>query len=62
MFEFNLQTAVFFGTVALGALLFTLGVLAFVGATLMLGAVRGIRQTTEAAQERLHRHHSPLPG
>ncbi|MDQ0261317.1 hypothetical protein [Sinomonas atrocyanea] len=62
MFEFNLQTAVFFGTVALGALLFTMAVVALFGATLMLGAFRGIRHTTEAAQERLHRDHSRLAG
>ena len=62
MFEFNLQTAVFFGTVALGALLLTLGVVAFVGTAIMLGAFRGIRQTAEAAQERLHRHQSRLAG
>ncbi|ASN51110.1 hypothetical protein [Sinomonas sp. R1AF57] len=62
MFDFNLQTAVFFGTVALGALLFGLGVLAFLGTTLMVGAFKGIHQTAEAAQERLRRERSPITG
>jgi hypothetical protein len=62
MFEFNLQTAVFFGTVALGVLLFALGVAAFAGAALMLGAFRGIRQTADAAHERLRRDPSRIAG
>ncbi|GAB4100587.1 hypothetical protein [Sinomonas halotolerans] len=49
MFEFNLQTAVFFGTVALGGLLFFLSVAALAGATLLLGAIRGMRRTRGAA-------------
>ena len=53
MFEFNLQTAVFFGTVALGGLLFVLAILALVGATMLLGAIRGVHRSTDAATERL---------
>lgn len=62
MFEFNLQTAVFFGTVALGGLLFTLGVLAFVGTTVMLGAIRGLQRSAEAVQQRLHHGGSRIAG
>lgn len=50
MFEFNLQTAVFFGTVALGALLLALGILAFVGTTVMVGTARWIMRTSESVQ------------
>ena len=55
MFEFNLQTAVFVGTVALGGLLFVLAVLALVGATVLLGALRGVHRSADAAAERLER-------
>lgn len=62
MFEFNLQTAVFFGTVALGGLLFIWGVVAFVGAAMMLGAIRGLKRSTEAVQHRLHHDRAQAAG
>lgn len=62
MFELNLQTAVFFGTVALGALLFVTGVVAFVGTAVMLGAIRALKRFTEALRERLHHDQSRTAG
>lgn len=62
MFEFNLQTAVFFGTVALGTLLLVLGVLAFVGTTVMLGVARWALRTAEATQEKLRQNRSQIAG
>ncbi|WP_077490780.1 hypothetical protein [Sinomonas mesophila] len=52
MFEFNLQTAVFFGTVALGGLLFVLAILALVGATMLLGAIRSVHRSADVATDR----------
>ncbi|GAB3269632.1 hypothetical protein GCM10027449_03950 [Sinomonas notoginsengisoli] len=62
MFEFNLQTAVFFGIVALGGLLFAVGVLAFIGAAVMMGAVRCLMRSTEVVQERLNHDRSQAAG